>query len=340
VRKLVEALCSDECAGRRPGTPGGEAARALIVEAMRDAGLDPFEQEVPGCKGANVLATLPGKIDRWIMIAAHHDHLGKQGKTIYRGADDNAAASAVLIETARALVRDRPDGRGVIVASFDGEEPPYFQTKAMGSMFFAAHPTVPLESIDLMVCMDLVGHAVGDERLPANVRNTVFALGAERSVGTPSMVDAISVGTPGVVVRRADAEIIPPLSDHAAFWERKRPFMLLTNGRSRVYHTPEDTPDKLDYEKMAATAKWLTKLVRDQCERSPYPFVFQNVRDDESTLSSLYQVTSLLAPFSDEAAMGKELAAELYKQCRKGQLPDRLRGQLESLVAGLEGGLA
>ena len=45
------------------------------------------------------------------------------------------------------------------------------------------------------------------------------------------------------------AELIPPLSDYAAFWERQRPFLLLSNGRSRVYHTPEDTPDKLSRAK-------------------------------------------------------------------------------------------
>lgn len=48
MRDLVQSLCAPECAGRAPGTAGGAAARALILQALRGAGLDPFEQAVPG----------------------------------------------------------------------------------------------------------------------------------------------------------------------------------------------------------------------------------------------------------------------------------------------------
>lgn len=340
MRQLVEDLCSDRCAGRAPGTPGGRAARALVVAALRDAGLDPHEQEVPACGGANVLATLPGDVDRWILVAAHHDHLGAEGPLVFRGADDNAAAVAILVETARALAQDRARGRGVILAAFDGEEPPHFRTAGMGSEHFARHPIVPLDRIDLMVCMDLVGHALGDPVLPAGVRETLFALGAERSLGTAERVDALPA-VPGVTVRRADAEVIPALSDYWSFWERRRPFMLLTGGRSRVYHTPHDTPDRLDHAKMAATAAWLTALVRDQRDRDEPRLVFQQRRDDVSTLDSLVALAGALAPFSDLAARGLAMARKLRGQVRAdGSLPDALRPAVDALVAGLEDGLA
>jgi hypothetical protein len=83
MRKLVEALCSDECAGRAPGTPGGRAARRIVTDAFRAAGLSPVEQRID--VGANVLAALPGTTDRWVMVAAHYDHLGKDGPDIYAG---------------------------------------------------------------------------------------------------------------------------------------------------------------------------------------------------------------------------------------------------------------
>src|SRR5262245_35145565 len=104
MKTLVEALCSDECAGRAPGTPGGLAARRIVLEAFRDAGLRPVEQRI--AVGANVLASLPGRTDRWVMVAAHYDHLGKDGSDIYRGADDNAAAVAIMIEVARSLAKE------------------------------------------------------------------------------------------------------------------------------------------------------------------------------------------------------------------------------------------
>ncbi|QRK12750.1 hypothetical protein JQX13_23570 [Archangium violaceum] len=60
IESFIESLCSDSCAGRAPGSAGGLAARALVKESFEEAGLSPVEQPVPGCSGANVLASLPG----------------------------------------------------------------------------------------------------------------------------------------------------------------------------------------------------------------------------------------------------------------------------------------
>lgn len=119
ARALVEALCSDACAGRRTNTPGGALARSHIVDALRARGLDPAEQAVPRCNGTNVIATIPGAIDRWVLVGAHYDHLGADRQGVFRGADDNAASVAILVEVAAALAARRPDGRGVILAAFD-----------------------------------------------------------------------------------------------------------------------------------------------------------------------------------------------------------------------------
>src|SRR4051812_45676090 len=129
MRDLIEELCSDRCAGRAAGSDGGRVARKLVIDALRTAGVDPQEQEIARIRGANVLATIPGETDRFVLVAAHYDHLGKEGSAIYRGADDNAAAVAILVEVARALAAHRPRGRGVIIAAFDAEEPPHFRSR-------------------------------------------------------------------------------------------------------------------------------------------------------------------------------------------------------------------
>ncbi len=337
---LVEELCSRRCAGRAAGSAGGRVARALIVAELRRAGLDPFEQPVPGCRGANVLATIPGDVDRWVIVGAHHDHLGVQGGRIYRGADDNAAAVAILVELAGRLARERPAGRGVLVAAFDGEEPPHFASDAMGSQRYALQPAVPLERTDLFVCMDLVGHALGEPGMPDAVRQTVFLLGAERSSGTGAEVDALATAEPGLFVRRADAEIIPPLSDHGAFWERRIPFAFLTCARSRIYHTPDDTPEHLDFAKMASTARWLERFVRASCARDTEA-VFRDARDDASTVRAMLALCDALAPSSPAAAAGGQLCRSLLAACdRDGRLPAPRTAELAMLVSGLEQGLA
>lgn len=71
MRRLVEQLCAPECAGRAPGTPGGLRARGLVRDALRAAGTDPVEQAIGRSRGANLIATLPGDSDRWVLVAAH-----------------------------------------------------------------------------------------------------------------------------------------------------------------------------------------------------------------------------------------------------------------------------
>ncbi|HEU4407350.1 MAG TPA: M28 family peptidase [Polyangiaceae bacterium] len=342
MRELVDELCSEACAGRAPGSPEGARARAAVVRALRGAGLDPFEQPVPGCRGANVIATLPGDVDRWVIVGAHFDHLGRWKGEVFWGADDNAAAVAILAEVAKGAARRRPAGRGVAFVAFDGEEPPYFLTEAMGSRHFASRPPVPLERVDLMVCMDLVGHALGPAGLPGEVRSSLFALGAERSAGTAARVDGLAAAEPGVVLRRVDAEAIPPLSDYEPFWRRRVPFLFLTAGRSRHYHSPSDTPETLDFAKMAATARWLDRFVRETCARPEGRVEFlQGARDDASTLRSVAALTEALAPVSAEAALGRAEALRLLALCdREGRLPGPCRPEAAALVMRLESALA
>lgn len=335
MRELVEALCSDACAGRRAGSEGGALARGLVVDALRDAGLDPFEQSVPSCGGANVLAMQPGDVDRWIVVAAHYDHLGTEGRSVYRGADDNAAAVAVLVEVARSLA-GRREGRGVVVAAFDAEEPPFFLTGAMGSQLFVREPPVVRNRIDLMVCMDLVGHRFGPEGVPDEVGASLFALGGERSHGTREHLHALSRADADLVVRPVDAEIIPPLSDYEPFWRAEIPFVFLSAGRSRVYHTPADTPDRLDWDKIAATGRWLSRFVAESRTREAIAWR-RGGRDDIGTIDQLDDVLRALERVSPAAKPARELLASLRGACdRDGRLAPERAGELATLVAMVE----
>jgi Zn-dependent M28 family amino/carboxypeptidase len=338
MRQLVEALCSDECEGRAPGTTGGIAARGIVMQAFRDAGLSPEAQTI--VVGANVLASIPGTTDRWVMIGAHYDHLGRLGAQVYRGADDNAAAVGIMIEVARALAGEKLK-RGVIFAAFDAEEPPHFLQDTMGSAEWVRRPTVPLEQVDLMICMDLVGHACGPAGMPDEVVQSLFALGAERSTGTSAHVDALARSVPGVIVRRTDAEMIPPLSDYEAFWRKEIPFLFLSCGRGRRYHTPQDTPDSLDWAKMEATALWLERFVRETCAR-PEPRIpwIADARDDASSLRTLIDIGNALRRVTDVEGLITPAMAMLAACDSQGRLPQPRRGDLQRLVGMLEQGLS
>lgn len=183
--------------------------------------------------------------------------------------------------------------------------------------------------------MDLVGHRFGPDTVPDEVGASLFALGSERSAGTPEFVASLKRAEPGVVVRSADADIIPPLSDYEPFWQRRIPFLFLSAGRSRVYHTPDDTPDKLDHGKIAATARWLTRFVRASRTREPTTFV--EGRLDRATLDELIEVIAALAAVAPEAAGALAYVQQLRGACaRDGLLPEARRAELASIVGMLE----
>ncbi len=344
VESLVRFLCSPQCAGRAPDSPEGRAARARIVAEFTAIGAAPggddgYLQPVPRC-GANVLAEIPGSgplADRTIVLAAHYDHLGKvHGGQAYWGADDNAAAVAILVEVGRKLVQDALPGRRVILAAYDGEEQPHFMHGTMGSMYHVAHPTVPLANIDMMVCMDLCGHAIGPAGLPASVRDSLFVLGAELSDGTAALVDAAARPN-GVVPRRIDLDLLPPLSDYYAFRRAGVPVLFLTCGRWEHYHQITDTPDRLDYRKIVATVDYLADLTRRLQSRPGPVRLHTAARDDASTIATLRALAAALAPYAPPAA---HAARQLSTLAAAVPLTPALREQLSAMVHALEHALA
>src|SRR5262249_7450440 len=71
-------------------------------------------------------------------------------------------------------------------------------------------PTVPLASIDTIVCMALCRHAIGPEGAAAPVRGSLIVSGAEWTPGVGELVERAAIPR-GVYPRRADLDLLPPL---------------------------------------------------------------------------------------------------------------------------------
>ncbi|MEX2502439.1 MAG: M28 family peptidase, partial [Trueperaceae bacterium] len=101
----VRALALPE--GRSVGTPGHDAARAQLTEALQEAGLEPYGEAFAltyrerGLDFANLIGVAPGRNRTAppVLIGAHYDTAGAMP-----GADDNAAAVAIALEVAERLV--------------------------------------------------------------------------------------------------------------------------------------------------------------------------------------------------------------------------------------------
>lgn len=337
MRTITEFLCSDICLPRNPGTPGGAAARDFLHDRLEGLGLEPagedeYTQAIPPIGGTNLLARIPGRSERTVLLAAHYDACGTHNP----GADDNAAAVAVVLTVAEQL-SERDLDRTVVIALFDSEEPPYFTTPNMGSQWFVDHPTVRLDGIDTMIALDLVGHSLGPVGLPNEVRDSVFVLGAEKSTGTPDLFDALPT-IDGIVPRRVDNHIIESMSDYDAFMKAGVPFLFYTAGRSEHYHAPTDTPDRLDYDKMTALATHLTDLVTALADRPDTPAFVADGFDDAATVASVRSLLDALAPYGPAAEslqpivgdVEQRLAADGVLRTNDRQLIARLVDQLET----------
>ncbi len=340
MRSLVDSLCSADTAGRAPGSAEGIAARTVVHEQffhleLKPMGEDRYVQPISPIGGANLIGAIPGSTDRWIVLGAHYDHIGRD-LDVYWGADDNASGVAVMLEVARALT-GTPGERGVLLCAFDAEEPPFFLTEIMGSQWWVDSPTVPLDAVDLMVCLDVVGHRLGDDSAPDEVGESVFVLGAELTPGlTGLFTDTEPV--PGLRPRQLADWVVPPLSDYHAFREAGIPYLFYTCGRNRHYHQWSDLPEHLDYDKMAALAGHLSDMITAARGAEIGPRAAAGA--DLSTLDSLEAVVGLI----DLHELPHDLATDLIESVRaassNGNIAEEDRIRVTLLLLEVENVLA
>jgi hypothetical protein len=251
------------------------AARAYVVQAMTDAGLQ--ARELPYRVGlaevANVEAVLPGRREprEIVVVGAHYDSaLGSPG------ANDNASGVAAVIELGR-LLRDRPRERELRLVAFVNEEPPWFQTPAMGSLVYARALVTQGAPVVAMLTPETVGYysdARGSQRYPRpfdlfypDTGNFIGFIGnlaslslLRRCVGSfrrcaafPSEGAAVPASIDGVA-----------WSDHWAFWQQGVPALMVTDTapyRDPHYHTAQDAPEHVDTDRLARVVSGLVGVV-------------------------------------------------------------------------------
>ena len=242
--------------GRDVGTVGHDDARGYILDRLHVMGIAPY---LPGGFEAsyssddqefsNILAAVPGK-DLFlapVLLGAHYDTCGS-----LPGADDNAAAVAVLLEVAD-RIRVDPTDRSVIVAFFDAEEPPHFLSPSMGSIRFFDDQR--LSDIHCAVIMDLVGH---DVPVPG-LEDVLFVTGMETDSVLGEVIQSCKVDE-AIRVLPILNRYVGDMSDHHIFRTNQVPYLFLSCGMWPHYHQDTDTPERLNYMKTEGVARYLRTL--------------------------------------------------------------------------------
>jgi Zn-dependent M28 family amino/carboxypeptidase len=231
---------------------------------------------------ANIVAklALSSNPTRTYLVGAHYDSVWG---TV--GADDNASAVAVQLETARALsslAAGRNHEVEVVFVSFPLEEPPVYGTRYMGSKVCAKQAKKENQRLDGMLCLEMVGytcHQKGCQSYPFPLMfmgypekgDFIGIVGNFKSKGlTRSLYRAFqkNVHLPVVKLTVPFAGWIMPsvrLSDHASFWDQGYKAVMITDSafyRNPHYHQPSDTMDRLDFQFMAELVESLVIFFR------------------------------------------------------------------------------
>lgn len=241
--------------------------------------------------GYNVAAVVRGSDPRlnmtYLAFGAHYDHLGILGSygtarrsrgadSIANGADDDGSGSVALLAVARQMTYVRPR-RSVLFVWHVAEE-----KGMLGSAYFTAHPTVPIDSIVAQFDADMIGR---------NDSNTVALVGPRAAPNYLSwrvgmIVDSVNraMSHPLRIERRwddpEDPDRIYERSDHINYARKGIPVILFTTGPHEDYHGVGDEAQKIDYDKLARIATLMFEsglAVADRTSRPTSEAITQSI---------------------------------------------------------------
>jgi hypothetical protein len=251
-----------------------QAAGYIEAEFVR-AGYDVQRQEyeVSGTTCRNLEVEIPGTSlpDEIVVIGAHYDSVPN-----CPAANDNASGVAAVLALARRFA-GVPFDRTLRFVAFTNEEKPYAHTEQMGSWVYARRCRERGEKVTAMLSLETIGYfsdKPGSQKYPPPIGllypstgNFIAFVGNTRHAAlVRQVVSAFRQNEQFPSEGAALPEIIPNIgfSDHWSFWREGYPALMVTdtaNFRYPYYHTPEDTVDKIDFERMARVVRGLGSVV-------------------------------------------------------------------------------
>jgi hypothetical protein len=260
IRSDISYLASDALEGRLTGTPGNDSAAAWIARryqylrlvAPYPGYLQSFVArpaaaahtgDTVGRRTQNVVAILngsdPAYRNRYIVIGAHFDHLGRAtrysmdpqaGDAIRNGADDNASGTAAVLQLARMLSISRPR-HSVVFVNFSGEE-----EGLLGSQYFVDNPPFPVDSIVAMFNFDMVGRLTDDK---------LFVYGTGTATELPAIVDSANLTLVSALSIQGGGDGFGS-SDHSSFYAKNIPVLHFFTDSHADYHRATDDVEKIN----------------------------------------------------------------------------------------------
>ena len=266
-------------------------------------------------KGRNVLGRLQlgdEPAHEVIVVGAHVDHLGKgaganslarddESGAIHFGADDNASGVAAMLQIAEALATAKDAGelsgsRDIVFAAWSGEE-----LGLLGS----SHYVKDLETHFAQHAADASGESGTDDESPSNqidvsgpntgglhmyiaaclnmdmvgrLQEKLVLQGLGSSSDWMALIERVNV-VAGLPVSLQNDSYLP--TDASVFFMHGVPILSAFTGTHGEYHTPRDTPEKLNYEGISSVARLMGTVCRELIVRPRSPVYVAQAKPDE-----------------------------------------------------------
>ena len=248
-----------------------------LEKTLTDSGYEVERQtfRVDGHDCSNLIVERTGKTrpDEIVLIGAHYDSaVGAPG------ANDNGSGTAALLELGKRFSKIEPS-RTLRLVFFVNEEPPHFQSETMGSLVYARRCKERQEDLTAVLSLETIGYysdEEGSQNYPAPL-GAVFPktgnfLGFVGNVDSGPLVHRVLSSFRKLAQFPSEATSLPGTiqgvgwSDQWSFWEFGYQGVMVTDTapfRYPHYHRATDTPDKLDYDRMARVVAGLQKVIGD-----------------------------------------------------------------------------
>lgn len=252
------------------------AAADFIEDAFSHAGLrtrrDSYEMRGQSCH--NIEAEITGSRTEIIVIGAHYDSVFGSP-----GANDNGTGVAATLALARGFANSKPEHTLRFVA-FVNEEPPYFLSGEMGSLIYARRCKEHGDKISAMISLETIGYfsdAPNSQSYPSPGLG-LFYPKVGNFIGFVSNVRSRVLLRRVIALFRKHAKIpsegaslpafIPGVSwsDQWSFWQHGYPAIMVTDTapfRYPYYHSSNDAPDKLDYDRFTLVVSGMKKVIEE-----------------------------------------------------------------------------
>jgi hypothetical protein len=208
----------------------------------------------------NVVAKVKGTdavlSKEYVLFSGHQDHDGVrniEGATdsIFNGADDNATVSVALLAIGRAF-HQQPGKRSALFVWHGSEERGLF-----GSTWYAAHPTVPRESLVAVLNGDMIGMNAPDSAallgvIPPHLNSPDLVKIAlqENAKGPKFKLDTLWD-------KASHFELWYFRSDHLPYAKMNIPAIFFSTLPHPLYHTPGDEAATINIEKLTRMTRWM-----------------------------------------------------------------------------------